>query len=304
MDEPIIEIIKSKPKKEGNMKPKHYHWTLREHLKDGEYDKETEYGYEDVSSGRIAIAYDEHWFKMDIVYGYAPPLQIIHDIVKSIDRPMLERIKEKNKKRKNPFRVHKRIGMSGCLDLQLFVLKDKELNIMEKAASLHISMYDKINQGIEMPTMDLMAIYEYEILPNLGRYSMKSLKADLEIILDEAETITFEDWHYEYNPQNNILTNLPKVLGKIDCTYLYLKKDKAGREYVTCDYNELKWKYYMTDDEEGKFSAITENMYDAILPYRTEIKELLQKNNMAFELVKEYPRKCFYKLLQNTEDHA
>jgi len=57
--------------------------------------------------------------------------------------------------RKSPWPVKRRIGMSGCRDYTLYYLRNEALIDQPRAASLHVSMSWKLNEGLRLWMGDL-----------------------------------------------------------------------------------------------------------------------------------------------------
>jgi len=52
--------------------------------------------------------------------------------------------------RRNPWLVKSRYGMSGCSDYFLYSLRNEEYLDQPRVASLHVSMYGKLNEGLHL----------------------------------------------------------------------------------------------------------------------------------------------------------
>ena len=89
----------------------------------------------------------------------APYREMAHAAIKEfVDERLKEEIKGLWKQRRYSFKIDEEFGMSGCRDVFIKTLVDKEFNAIDKKHLLHISMYNKINVGIKCWLGDLPLI--------------------------------------------------------------------------------------------------------------------------------------------------
>lgn len=67
-------------------------------------------------------------------------------------------LKYLRKRRKWPFTIKRNLGMSGCEDYALLVFVNESWERMIHAATLHVSMSGRLNQGVDMYIGDLLEI--------------------------------------------------------------------------------------------------------------------------------------------------
>lgn len=94
--------------------------------------------------------------------------------------------------RERPYRLMRRVGMSGCVDLKVRIKIDGELMITSDVGKIHISMYGKLNEDLRLPVVDLVLL--------LDRFSEDfEGRTDYEIRIIDEEKLKAnwgDDWIY------------------------------------------------------------------------------------------------------------
>jgi hypothetical protein len=85
--------------------------------------------------------------------------------MQAVDEDCLLRASKLHEERKRPWRVCVRKGRSGCKDFWIEYLINTELKIIGKGGRLHISMNGKLNEGLDIPLMDLAPILHHQNFP-------------------------------------------------------------------------------------------------------------------------------------------
>jgi len=125
--------------------------------------------------GRFAVAITENGdFILRQIAGKAPPVTALFSVVKKNPK-ILEKGYIASANRENPFFVEKHEGMSGCATYMLRFERDAAIADYPIGGSLHVSMYGKLNEGINMWIGDLYEILNHIPIP------------DLEIGIEECE---------------------------------------------------------------------------------------------------------------------
>jgi hypothetical protein len=119
------------------MDVKHFVWTNR----DGE-------------SGRIAVKTTASRFELRQLAGSAPRPEVLFAVLEQMPETV-EAANELHESRQDPWRVDVRVGMSGCRDYLLRHLRSKQLRDLPIGSGLHISMYGKLNDDVNIWLRDL-----------------------------------------------------------------------------------------------------------------------------------------------------
>ena len=115
--------------------------------------------------GRYAVLIEENNVKLRTVAGQALPYELLADVLQAVDIDCLSRASKLHEKRKRPWRVCIREGRSGCKDFWVEYLINPELKITGKGGRVHISMHGKLNEGLDIPLMDLSPILDCDEFP-------------------------------------------------------------------------------------------------------------------------------------------
>jgi hypothetical protein len=92
------------------------------------------------------------------IAGPAIPLALVSPVL-SLAIPEWEAwAEELHHSRRFPWRIERHVGMSGCVDYLLRIQRDAVLRDEPIKARLHISMFGKLNRGIELWLGDLLPL--------------------------------------------------------------------------------------------------------------------------------------------------
>lgn len=149
-------------------------------------------------SGRFAVAVEGEIFRLQQIAGAAPHFKVLLPVLAT----MPDVVKQANgcaMRRQNPYAVEMRKGMSGAVNYVLKERRDDSLLNYPTRARLHISMYDKLNQDVELWLGDLVAILAHMI--ESGDFSSN----DTPVLVEEVPTSTPPKWT---EPRARLLTIL------------------------------------------------------------------------------------------------
>jgi hypothetical protein len=149
---------------------KHYNWS-------------TERG-----GGRIAVLVEGNRFRLEQLSGIAPTSPVIFAVLEQLP-DVLDRGNELHQRRTNRYTTERRTGMSGCVDYLLHVERDPELHDYPITAGIHVSMYGKLNEGVDLWLMDLIPL----IIEMLNDYPTN---ASDEVWLKEVKIRQDFDWEH------------------------------------------------------------------------------------------------------------
>jgi len=113
-----------------------------------------------------------------------------------------------NNERKYDYKIKKREGMSGCIDYTLIHKRTNEEKydfLVKHVKGLHISMYDKLNEGIENIWLGDLKLY----IDDIGQYECNFIETD-----DEIEILPLRVYDDLEKPQKEI--NEKNLLVAID----------------------------------------------------------------------------------------
>lgn len=141
--------------------------------------------------GRIAVVIENDMIEIVQISGQAIPADMMslwNDVLGNIEvngenaAVYADRL---NRQRKNRIGVQIRQGMSGCVDIKLRSERDARLHDYPVVASLHVSMYNKLNGRIKMWLGDFAALNDYLVI---GFDNPTHLRSQL-----PHETVTFTE---------------------------------------------------------------------------------------------------------------
>jgi len=116
-------------------------------------------GDQNVTHGLVAVKVDYDRLVVKSLAGEAPPAALLLPLLSAgLPEGWLEEAEKIHQSRVNPWLVEKRTGMSGCRDYSLYSLTDREYLDQPRVASLHVSMYGKLNRGLRLWLGDLPPI--------------------------------------------------------------------------------------------------------------------------------------------------
>lgn len=128
--------------------------------------------------GRYAIKLDGNFLRVKNVSGGALQVKHLINVLNTVNEfinPINEfeendnfvtKIDKLHRNRVYQWRVKVKKGSSGCLDFWVESLVDPEMGIIKKGRRLHVSMYRKFNEGIEISLADLFGIINHPEFPD------------------------------------------------------------------------------------------------------------------------------------------
>jgi len=112
-----------------------------------------------ATRGRVGVLVRDDTIAVSHLSGEAHPVRILRPVLTAaLGDDWGEWIKDAeslHRQRACPWRVEKRVGMSGARDYRLRVLRNEEWMDAPIVASIHVSMYEKMNESIRMWQGDL-----------------------------------------------------------------------------------------------------------------------------------------------------
>ena len=112
-----------------------------------------------VIHGLIAVKVEYDQLSLKSLAGPDMPVEMLLPLLNAtLPDDWLIEAEKLHQSRKNPWLVRSRTGMSGCRDYFLYSLRDEEYLDQPRAASLHVSMYGKLNERLRMWLGDLPPI--------------------------------------------------------------------------------------------------------------------------------------------------
>ena len=123
---------------------KHVVWSLQD--QDGEY----------TSCGRAGIRVQDDRIELAQLAGEALPASLLVPVISAVlGDGWVAEAERLHRQRANPWQVETRTGMSGARKYRLRVLENAEWHNAPIVASLHVSMYGKLNEGLRLWMGDL-----------------------------------------------------------------------------------------------------------------------------------------------------
>lgn len=108
------------------------------------------------SHGLLAVRVEDNRLSLKSLAGSAMPVELLFPLLDAtLPEGWLKEAERLHQSRRNPWLVKSRYGMSGCSDYFLYSLRDEEYLDQPRAASLHVSMYGKLNEGLRLWMGDL-----------------------------------------------------------------------------------------------------------------------------------------------------
>jgi hypothetical protein len=109
--------------------------------------------------GIVAVKVEYDRVKMKSLSGADMAAELLFPVLSAaLPDGWLAEAEKLHQSRRNPWLVRSRTGMSGCRDYFLYSLRDEEYLDQPRAASLHVSMYGKLNERLRMWLGDLPPI--------------------------------------------------------------------------------------------------------------------------------------------------
>ena len=121
--------------------------------------KHVEWGFrrdDQTFYGLLAVRVEDNRLTLKSLAGSAMPVELLFPLLDAtLPEGWLEEAERLHQSRRNPWLVKSRYGMSGCSDYFLYSLRNEEYLDQPRVASLHVSMYGKLNKGLRMWLGDL-----------------------------------------------------------------------------------------------------------------------------------------------------
>lgn len=123
-----------------------------------------------VSRGRVAVRRDGQHVRMVRVAGESLPVHLLGQVLDSVlGEDWRKEADQLHRTRRHPWRVVKRVGMSGAIDYLLQFCPDADMGIVRTVARIHISMRRKLNENLPLIWLGdlapLLAIIEQDFPP-------------------------------------------------------------------------------------------------------------------------------------------
>lgn len=110
-----------------------------------------------AASGRVAVKAEDGRFVFGSLWGAAPPAWVL-GMALSANEEIVEAANDAALTRKNDYAIVSRTGMSGSRDFRLIERRDDDMADYPTKATLHVSKYGKLNQGVRMWIGDLAPV--------------------------------------------------------------------------------------------------------------------------------------------------
>ena len=111
------------------------------------------------SSGRAGVRVQDDHIEFAQLAGEALPASLLAPVISAVlGDGWVAEAERLHRQRANPWQVETRTGMSGARDYRLRVLENAEWLNAPIVASLHVSMYGKLNEGLRLWMGDLPPI--------------------------------------------------------------------------------------------------------------------------------------------------
>ena len=121
--------------------------------------KHVQWGYwegDQNTHGLVAVKVYYDWLEVKSLSGPDLAAKLLFPVLSAaMPDGWLVEAEKLHQSRVNPWLVEKRTGMSGCRDYRLYSLRDREYLDQPRDASLHVSMYGKLNWGLRLWLGDL-----------------------------------------------------------------------------------------------------------------------------------------------------
>ena len=109
--------------------------------------------------GIVAVKVEYDRVEMKSLAGPDMPVELLFPVLSAaLPDGWLAEAEKLHQSRKNPWLVKTRTGMSGCREYFLYSLRDETFLDQPRVASLHVSMYGKLNEGLRLWMGDLPPI--------------------------------------------------------------------------------------------------------------------------------------------------
>ncbi len=116
--------------------------------------KHVEWGFrrdDQTFYGLLAVRVEDNRLSLKSLAGSAMPVELLFPLLDAtLPEGWLKEAERLHQSRRNPWLVKSRYGMSGCSDYFLYSLRDEEYLDQPRVASLHVSMYGKLNEGLHL----------------------------------------------------------------------------------------------------------------------------------------------------------
>lgn len=109
--------------------------------------------------GLVAVRVEGERVQLQSLAGPDLPAEMLLSVLNAaLPENWVEQAERLHRGRKEPWYLHTRVGMSGCRDYKLYSLRDEEFADWPLRAVVHVSMYGKLNGGLNCWLGDLPAI--------------------------------------------------------------------------------------------------------------------------------------------------
>jgi hypothetical protein len=106
--------------------------------------------------GTVAVKVENDLVKLKSLSGPDMAAELLFPVLSAaLPDGWLAEAEKLHQSRRNPWLVRTRTGMSGCREYFLYSLRDETFLNQPRVASLHVSMYGKLNEGLRLWMGDL-----------------------------------------------------------------------------------------------------------------------------------------------------
>lgn len=122
--------------------------------------------------GLVAVRVEYDWIEVRSLAGKALPASMLLPVLdEALPEGWLDEAEELHRSRANPWTLQRYEGLSGCFNYSLYSLRDFDLLDQPRAASLHVSMCGKLNEGLrcwlgDLPPLLVAMVEDYQPLPS------------------------------------------------------------------------------------------------------------------------------------------
>lgn len=106
---------------------------------------------------------DDSEFLLQHLHGPAAPVTALRKMMDEwtgLDICIPEDAYKQHAARKHPWRVHTRVGLSGCRDYSVMWIRDEEIGDFPRGRSFHVSMTGMLNERVCIPLIDIIPILD------------------------------------------------------------------------------------------------------------------------------------------------
>ena len=137
--------------------------------------------------------WNEPWIEVKQLFGPAPPVELLYELLRALDLDEFQ-VESQTETEKRPYILEVRERTSGAQDLLKRVLWNRKFRDAPIVASLHISMFGKLNEGIRGYVNDLH-VFISEFPDVFGKTNLEFYNLELKVI-EEDDLYQLDDFIY------------------------------------------------------------------------------------------------------------